>query len=88
MLVVCAAPLMLLGHVFPQTEGLAHLWWRVMLAALRRAGRQALILAACVHVFFASGGTAGLGLGQAGSLIDLLLVPLPALRAGADPVLG
>ncbi len=33
-LFVCAAPLMLLGHGLPQTEGMARLWWRVMLALL------------------------------------------------------
>jgi hypothetical protein len=73
-LFVCAAPLMLLGHGLPQTEGMARLWWRVMLALLGVQVAQALTLAATVHVFFASGGHSLLGVGTGGSLIDLLLV--------------
>jgi hypothetical protein len=72
-LLVCAAPLMLLAHGLPQTEGLARLWWRGMLAALGVQVAQALTLAATVHVFFASGKSV-LGVGSGGSLIDLLLV--------------
>jgi len=73
-LFMCAAPLMLLGHGLPQTEGMARLWWRVMLALLGVQVAQALTLAATVHVFFASGGHSLLGVGTGGSLIDLLLV--------------
>jgi hypothetical protein len=73
-LFVCAAPLMLLGHGLPQTEGMARLWWRVMLALLGVQVAQAITLAAAVHIFFASGGHSILGLGTGGSLIDLLLV--------------
>jgi type IV secretory pathway VirB6-like protein len=69
---VCAAPLVLLAHLFPQTEGLAHLWWRVMAAAFAVQVSQAIVLAACVRVFF-SGGPAGLGLSVTGSVVDLLL---------------
>jgi hypothetical protein len=72
-LLVCAAPLCLLGHGLPQTEGLARLWWRAMLAALGIQVAQALTLAAAVHVFFASG-SAVLGVGTGGSLVGLLLV--------------
>ncbi len=72
-LLVCAAPLMLIAHGLPQTEGLARLWWRVMLAALGVQAAQALTLAACVHVFFASGRSV-LGVGTGGSVVDLLLV--------------
>jgi hypothetical protein len=72
-LLVCAAPLMLLGHGLPQTEGMARLWWRAMLGALGVQVAQALTLAATVHVFFASGKSV-LGVGTGGSLIDLLLV--------------
>jgi len=72
-LLVCAAPLMLLAHGLPQTEGLARLWWRAMLAALGVQVAQALTLAAAVHVFFASGKSV-LGLDATGGLIDLLLV--------------
>ena len=72
-LLVCAAPLCLLGHGLPQTEGLARLWWRAMLAALSVQVVQALTLAAAVHVFFASGSSV-LGVGTGGSLVGLLLV--------------
>jgi hypothetical protein len=72
-LLVCAAPIMLLAHVLPQTEGLAHLWWRSMLAALSIQVAQALTLAVAVNVFFTSEGHSALGLSATGGLIDLLL---------------
>jgi len=72
-LLVCAAPLMLLGHGLPQTEGLARLWWRAMIAALGVQVAQALTLAATVHVFFA-GDASVLGLDVKGGLVSLLLV--------------
>ena len=68
----CAAPLLLLCHLFPQTEGLAHLWWRSLAAAFGIQVSQALLLAACVRVFFTGGGP-GLGLSASGAVIDLLL---------------
>jgi hypothetical protein len=68
----CAAPLLLLCHLFPQTEGLAQLWWRSIAAAFGVQVSQALLLAACVRVFFAGGGP-GLGLSASGAVIDLLL---------------
>jgi hypothetical protein len=73
-LLVFVSPLCLLAHGLPQTEGLARLWWRLMFAVLGVQVAQALTLAAAVHVFFASGGHAVLGLGTGGGLIDLLLV--------------
>lgn len=73
-LLVFVSPLCLLAHGLPQTEGLARLWWRLMFAVLGVGVAQAITLAAAVHVFFASGGHAALGVGTGGSLIDLLLV--------------
>ena len=71
-ILVCAAPLVLLCHLFPQTEGLAHAWWRALTAAFAIQIAQALVLAAAVRVFFApSGGS--LGLSVSGSVINLLL---------------
>ncbi|HUB73486.1 MAG TPA: hypothetical protein VL979_05575 [Solirubrobacteraceae bacterium] len=70
---VCAAPLCLLAHGLPQTEGLARLWWRAMFGALGVQVAQSLTLAAIVHVFFASSNSV-LGLSASGALIDLLLV--------------
>jgi hypothetical protein len=72
-LLVCAAPVMLLCHALPQTEGLAHLWWRAMTAALFVQVAQALILAAAVQVFFTPSGHGALGLRSTGSLIDVLV---------------
>lgn len=72
-LLVCAAPLMLIGHGLPQTEAMARFWWRAMIAALGVQAAQALTLAATVHVFFASDKSV-LGVGTGGSLVDLLLV--------------
>jgi hypothetical protein len=68
----CAAPLLLVCHLFPQTEGLAQLWWRALAAAFGIQVAQALLLAACVRVFFA-GAAPGLGLSVSGSVVDLLL---------------
>ena len=70
---VCAAPLMLLAHALPQTEGLARLWWRAMAAALGVQVAQAFLLATAVRIFFTSEGHAALGLSVTGSLIDLLV---------------
>jgi hypothetical protein len=70
---VCAAPLMLLAHALPQTEGLARLWWRGMAAALGVQVAQAFLLATAVRVFFSSEGHSALGLSVTGSLIDLLV---------------
>jgi hypothetical protein len=70
---VCAAPLMLIAHALPQTEGLARLWWRGMTAALGVQVAQAFLLATAVRVFFSSEGHSALGLSVSGSLIDLLV---------------
>jgi hypothetical protein len=72
-LLVCAAPLMLLCHALPQTEGIAHLWWRAMTAALAVQVVQALIFAATVEVFLTPSGRGVLGLPGTGTLIDLLV---------------
>jgi hypothetical protein len=69
---VCAAPLMLLAHLFPQTEGLAHLWWRSMAAAFGIQVTQALVLATAIRVFFADG-QGSLGFSVTGGVIDLLV---------------
>jgi hypothetical protein len=72
-LLVCAAPLMLLGHALPQTEGIAHLWWRGMVAALAVQVAQSFVLAATLRVFFSADGRDSLGLTSTGGLIDLLV---------------
>jgi hypothetical protein len=70
---VGAAPVCLLGHGLPQTEGLARLWWRLMFAALGVQVAQALVLAGAVHVFFSQHGAGPLGVGPSSNLVDLLL---------------
>jgi hypothetical protein len=73
LILVAGAPLMLLMHALPQTEGLARLWWRGMTAALGVQVAQALVLATAVRVFFTSGGREALGLSVTGNLVDLLV---------------
>jgi hypothetical protein len=70
---VGAAPVCLLAHGLPQTEGLARLWWRLMLAALGVQVAQAVVLAGAVHVFFSQGGHSTLGLAGNGNFVDLLV---------------
>jgi hypothetical protein len=73
LILIAGAPLMLITHALPQTDGLARLWWRGMTAALGIQVAQALVLATAVRVFFNSGGHAALGLSVTGNLIDLLV---------------
>jgi hypothetical protein len=73
LILVAGAPLMLLTHALPQTDGLARLWWRGMVALLGIQVAQALVLATAVRVFFSSGGREALGLSVTGNLIDLLV---------------
>lgn len=73
-LLVCAAPLMLLCHALPQTEGLARLWWRAVIAALGVQVAQALVVTAAVRVFLTPEGHGALGLGVTGGLVDVLVV--------------
>jgi hypothetical protein len=70
---VVAAPLCLLAHGLPVTEGLAQLWWRGMTAVLGIQVAQALVLSGAVRVFFTTGGQGVVGLGTSG-LSGLLLV--------------
>jgi hypothetical protein len=73
LILIAGAPLLLITHALPQTDGLARLWWRGMTAALGVQVAQALVLATAVRVFFNAGGRAALGLSVTGSLIDLLV---------------
>jgi hypothetical protein len=73
LILIAGAPLLLITHALPQTEGLARFWWRGMTAALGIQVAQALVLATAVRVFFNSGGRAALGLSVTGNLIDLLV---------------
>ena len=66
------APLMLVGHALPQTEGIARAWWRATLAFLVAPVIQSLLLAAAFRIFLSGGGVLGLPVGS--GLIDLLVV--------------
>lgn len=73
LVLIAGAPVMLITHALPQTDGLARLWWRGMTAALGVQVAQALVLATAVRVFFNGSGRAALGLSVTGNLIDLLV---------------
>ena len=88
---VVAAPLALVCHALPHSEGLARLWWRALAACLVVQVGQALVLVTALRVFLAPGGSGALGLTGAGGLVDLVvavclcwvLVRLPAWAARA-----
>jgi hypothetical protein len=67
-----AAPLLLIGHALPQTEGYAHTWWRAILAFLAAPVAQSLLLAAAFRVLLTSDGVLGLPIGS--GFIDILVV--------------
>jgi hypothetical protein len=71
---VAGAPVALACHALPQTEGVAQLWWRSLLACLGIQIGQSLVLVTALRVFFDSGGRETLGLSAGGSLVDLLVV--------------
>lgn len=72
-LLVVAAPICLVCHALPQTEGLAQLWWRAFCGALAVQVAQSLVLITALRVFLASGGPANLGIASTGGLVDLLV---------------
>jgi hypothetical protein len=72
-LLVVAAPICLVCHALPQTEGLAKLWWRAFFGTLAVQVAQSLVLVTALRVFLASGGPANLGIASTGGLIDLLV---------------
>ena len=72
-LLVVAAPICLVCHALPQTEGLAKLWWRAFFGVLAVQVAQSLVLVTALRVFLASGGPANLGIASTGGLVDLLV---------------
>ncbi len=72
-LLVVAAPLALVCHALPQTEGLARLWWRAFAGTLLIQVAQSLVLITALRIFLASGGPANLGIASTGGLVDLLV---------------
>jgi hypothetical protein len=85
---IVAGPLALACHGLPQTEELAHWWWRATSACLAVPVAQALALSCALQVFFHTDTDRVLGLGG-GRLVDLLvavcllwlLVRIPAWAA-------
>ncbi len=72
-LLVVAAPIFLVCHALPQTEGLAKLWWRAFAGTLGVQVAQSLVLITALRVFLATGGPANLGIASAGGVVDLLV---------------
>jgi hypothetical protein len=72
-LLIVAAPICLVCHALPQTEGLARLWWRAFAGTLAVQVAQSLVLVTALRVFLASGGPANLGISSTGGLVDLLV---------------
>ncbi|HET9732266.1 MAG TPA: hypothetical protein VFP54_06275 [Acidimicrobiales bacterium] len=70
---VVAAPVLLVCHALPQTEGMARLWWRAVAGLLGVQVAQSLVLVVALRVFLGSGGAANLGIASAGGLVDLLV---------------
>jgi hypothetical protein len=72
-ILVVAAPIALVCHALPQTEGLARLWWRAFAGVLAVQVAQSLVLVTALRVFLASGGPANLGIASTGGMVDLLV---------------
>jgi hypothetical protein len=72
-LLVVAAPLALVCHALPQSEGLAKMWWRAFAGTLAIQVAQSLVLVTALRVFLASGGPANLGISSTGGMVDLLV---------------
>jgi hypothetical protein len=72
-LLIVGAPICLVCHALPQTEGLARLWWRAFAGTLAVQVAQSLVLVTALRVFLASGGPANLGIASSGGVVDLLV---------------
>ncbi|MEU4524723.1 hypothetical protein AB0F52_39140 [Amycolatopsis sp. NPDC024027] len=71
-LLVAAAPIALMFHALPHTEGIAYLWWKGTSGVLAIQVGQSLTLVVTVRVFFAPGGFTIFG-PSLSSLMNLLL---------------
>ncbi|MFV2216608.1 hypothetical protein ACFHW2_41065 [Actinomadura sp. LOL_016] len=73
---IAAAPLALMFHALPATDGLARLWWRGITGILAIQVCQSLVLATAVRLLFTDSGDdrgSVLGLPSIGDFTDLLL---------------
>jgi hypothetical protein len=70
-IVVVAAPLALACHASPYTEGIARLWWRILIALLAIPALQAVTLIVFVKIFFGASASDMLSVG--GSVMGLIV---------------
>nr|AKC92618.1 hypothetical protein [Amycolatopsis sp. SANK 60206] len=71
-LLIAAAPVILMWHALPHTEGIARTWWKAFGGLLAIQLGQSLALATAMRVFFAPGGFTQFGPSASG-LINLLM---------------
>ena len=71
-ILIAGAPLALMCHALPQTEGIARWWWRAFAGVLAIQLAQSLTLVAALNVFLAPGGFSFFG-PTAGGLADLIV---------------
>lgn len=69
---VIAAPLLLMGHALPATEDLARWWWRAITGVLAIQVAQSLVLLVALKVFFAPSGWTPFGPRPSG-MVNLLV---------------
>ncbi|WP_052397835.1 hypothetical protein [Streptomyces sp. NRRL F-5123] len=74
-ILVAGAPLALMCHALPQTDGIARWWWRTFGGVLAIQVAQSLTLITGIRVFLNPGGLAGKGLfgGVSSGLVNLLV---------------
>ncbi|WP_342741729.1 hypothetical protein [Amycolatopsis marina] len=71
-LLIAAAPIALMWHALPHTEGIAHAWWKAFGGVLAIQVGQSLAMVVALRVFFAPGGFTVFGPTLNG-LVNLLL---------------
>jgi len=71
-ILIAGAPLALMCHALPQTEGIARWWWRAFAGVLAIQIAQSLTLVAALNVFLAKGGFTFFGPTKSG-LVDLIV---------------
>jgi hypothetical protein len=71
-ILIAGAPLALMCHALPQTEGIARWWWRAFAGVLAIQLAQSLTLVAALNVFLAKGGFTFFG-PTGGGLVDLIV---------------
>ncbi|TMR34980.1 hypothetical protein [Actinomadura geliboluensis] len=71
MVLIAAAPVALMFHALPVTDGLARLWWRSITGVLAIGVCQALILATAFRLLFSDVDHPGSGSGDSGHFLGL-----------------